>query len=171
MIRLPCKTMCMMHPVSPNHSPTFNGEDLFAPDGEEAGDEHPADGADDGWDKALAAAEKNNTSAATDVPDPDEPNVVCQPCNIDTEDAATGSDWEPITMAQRPVPLPDVKMPSRAEVARHMLTHLPYRRWCVWRQMARRNNVPHRARPPSSRDLPLLVFEYCFQKMPPTRTL
>ena len=66
-------------------------------------------------------------------------------------------------MAQRPVLLSDVKMPTRAEYARHMLTHLPYRRWCIWCQMARRPNSPHRALPLFSRDIPLLVFDYVFE--------
>ena len=35
-----------------------------------------------------------------------------------------------IVQAQRPRDLPEVYVPSPAEVARHNLTHLPYRRWC-----------------------------------------
>ena len=63
---------------------------------------------------------------------------------------------------QRPKPLPEVKVPTAAEVASHNLTHLPYRRWCMWCVMARRRNNPHWQRPPFSRDIPLLVFDYCF---------
>ena len=64
----------------------------------------------------------------------------------------------------RPKPLADVKVPTAAEVARHNLTHLPYRRWCIWCVAARRGNVPHRSLPPYSRSIPLLVFDYCFVK-------
>ena len=60
--------------------------------------------------------------------------------------------------------LPEVPQPSAAEVARHSLTHLPYRRWCKWCVAARMLSSPHWVRPPFSRDKPLLVFDYCFLK-------
>ena len=66
--------------------------------------------------------------------------------------------------AQEPKPLPDVKMPSAAEIARHSLTHIPYRRWCRWCVMARMPNMGHYKLPPFSRSIPftcngVLLFE------------
>lgn len=43
-------------------------------------------------------------------------------------------------MAQRPVPLADVKLPTRTEVTQHMRPNLPYRRRCTVCQMPRRKN-------------------------------
>ena len=75
-----------------------------------------------------------------------------------------GGTCEEGGVAREPVPLPDVKEPSPQEVARHCLTHLPYRRWCRWCVMARRLGAPHRSLPPFSRSIPLLVMDYCFIK-------
>ena len=65
-----------------------------------------------------------------------------------------------VSKAQMPVPLTDVKVPSPAEVARHNLTHLPYKRWCKFCVAARCPNVPHVRLPPFSRKHPLLVLDY-----------
>ena len=61
-------------------------------------------------------------------------------------------------------PLPEVPEPSPDEVARHMLTHLPFRRWCKWCVMARKLNLPHKTLPPFSRASPLFVCDYAFLK-------
>ena len=66
--------------------------------------------------------------------------------------------------ARVPSGLPDVPEPSAGEVARHNLTHLPYRKWCKWCVAARRSNVPHFRLPPFSRAIPLFVLDYCFIK-------
>ena len=66
--------------------------------------------------------------------------------------------------AREAVPLPDVPEPSAEEVAKHSLTHLPYRRWCRWCVMARRLGLSHKKLPPFSRSIPLFVLDYCFIK-------
>ena len=60
--------------------------------------------------------------------------------------------------------LPEVCQPTAEEVAKHNLTHLPYKRWCKWCVAARMLNVPHFSKPPFSRECPLLVVDYCFIK-------
>ena len=61
-------------------------------------------------------------------------------------------------------PLPEVKEPSASEVLRRALTHLPYKRWCKWRVMARMLNRPHYSLPAFSRSRPLCVMDSCFIK-------
>ena len=54
--------------------------------------------------------------------------------------------------------LPEPKPPSRDEVRKHNLTHWPYRSWCPYCVMGRRNADPHfQAKGADSRNLPLLV--------------
>ena len=60
--------------------------------------------------------------------------------------------------------LPEVYEPSPEEIAKHCLTHIPYRRWCRWCVAARIASAPHRSMPPFSRDRPLFVVDYCFLK-------
>ena len=62
--------------------------------------------------------------------------------------------------------LPEVYQPTAEELAKHCLTHLPYRRWCKWCVAARMANFPHWTMPPFSRECPLLVMDYCFLKHP-----
>ena len=71
---------------------------------------------------------------------------------------------EPEVKAKVAKGLPDVYEPTPAEVARHCLTHLPYKRWCKWCVAARMRNYPHWTLPPFSRSSPLLVLDYCFVK-------
>ena len=60
-----------------------------------------------------------------------------------------------------PRAMPDPVEPSLEEVARHNLTHLPYRSWCPHCVAARRNNEAHKSGS-TDRDLPLLVLDYCY---------
>ena len=60
--------------------------------------------------------------------------------------------------------LPEVCQPTAAEIAKHSLTHLPYKRWCKFCVAARMLNAPHFTRPPFSRTSPLLVLDYAFVK-------
>ena len=116
----------MLHPVRPQEFSTDpEAEDLFGLDGEAPEDEG-------GWDQALAEADKqqdkdcvdDNEHANTDDSVKDvSPDVVCQPCKVDEAD----DPWAPVQLAQQPSPLTDVQMPSRAEIARHNLTRLPFR--------------------------------------------
>ena len=74
---------------------------------------------------------------------------------------AKASDEDPALEAKG---LPEVQQPSAAEMAKHSLTHLPYRRWCKWCVAAKMLNTPHLSRPQVSRSKPLLVFDYGFLK-------
>ena len=59
--------------------------------------------------------------------------------------------------------LPAPKPPSRDEVSKHNLTHWPYRSWCPFCVMGRRNADPHfQAKGADTRNLPLLVLDYAF---------
>ena len=59
------------------------------------------------------------------------------------------------------VGMPEPYVPSPAEVARHNLTHLPYRHWCPHCVRARRQCSHHRQKSPSfQRKVPLLVADY-----------
>ena len=42
--------------------------------------------------------------------------------------------------------MPSPKLPSKQEIAKHNLTHLPYRAWCLHCLAARRANASHRLR-------------------------
>ena len=75
-------------------------------------------------------------------------------------DAQQGGDEH--EAAIEPVPVPEFPEPSAIEMAKHCLTHLPYRRWCRWCVMARRRGRFHRRLPPCSRSIPLLVLDDCF---------
>ena len=66
-------------------------------------------------------------------------SVVVEP-HAPGKDAVQGDDDSQALDAKG---LPEVPQPSAAEVARHSLTHLPYRRWCKWCVAARMLNVPH----------------------------
>ena len=64
-------------------------------------------------------------------------------------------------VVQRVECIPCPPVPSPAEVARHNLTHLPYRAWCKFCLAARRQNSQHRSKNPSSqRTCPLLCADY-----------
>ena len=64
-------------------------------------------------------------------------------------------------VVQRVECIPCPPVPSPAEVARHNLTHLPYRAWCKHCLAARRQNSQHRSKTPSSqRTCPLLCADY-----------
>ena len=64
-------------------------------------------------------------------------------------------------IAARGIPAPNE--PSAAEVARHNLTHHPYRSWCPHCLASRRPNSHHRrAHPRSARSVPLFCADYCF---------
>ena len=63
-----------------------------------------------------------------------------------------------------PKTLPDVVGPSPQEIARHNLTHLPYRSWCRWRVMSRKPNPKHLRSHVAKRDIPLLVGYYAFMR-------
>ena len=80
--------------------------------------------------------------------------------------AAAGSRSEPegevLEAQDRPaakeaIPLPEVPEPSAEEVARHRLTHVPYKRWCRYCAVARMANMARWKRPEVGRITPLPV--------------
>ena len=52
--------------------------------------------------------------------------------------------------------------PTRQEVERHNLTHLPYRNWCPHCVRAKGKDADHRLRKPGERSLPEFSFDYAF---------
>ena len=71
-------------------------------------------------------------------------------------------DMDDNVVVQPPKPLPEPKVPTKAQVAAHNLTHWPYRSWCPHCVAARRPNSHHRSSSDSQRSAPLLVADYCF---------
>ena len=81
---------------------------------------------------------------------------ICMPCDDVVQD-----DEGVASQINRSLPEP--KPPSRDEVRKHNLTHWPYRNWCPWCVMGRRNADPHfQSKESSDRSLPLLVLDYAF---------
>ena len=78
---------------------------------------------------------------------------------MDVDDAVGEAEPE---IAQVPRGIPSPTQPTADDVAKHWLTHLPYRSWCKWCVAAKRQNAPHFSLPSHSREIPLLVADYCF---------
>ena len=91
------------------------------------------------------------------------PSSGSTPSSLETKNEATPAVGSSKSVPEAK-PLPDVPEPPAAEVARHRLTHVPYKRWCKYCVMARMLNTPHWTRPAFSRAQPLLVMDYCFVK-------
>ena len=104
---------------------------------------------------------------------------VCSPCEgwenpgdagialdtIGVQDDVDGEEEvcaETGVVVQLPKALPTPKLPSKAVIAHHNLTHIPYRSWCEFCVAARRNNNPHRNQHGDERTRPCLVADYCF---------
>ena len=103
---------------------------------------------------------------APDVPgkeDEHERDLVCKPCAV--------VDDEGLDTAQRPKDIADVYIPTKQEIARHNLTHMPYRSWCQICVTCAKNNAHHRSLPAHSRRLPLLCLDCCFLRDSQDRTL
>ena len=98
--------MCMLRPVRPQPS-TSDGEaeELCSPDDEaplSPDGEAPQD--NDGWDEAL------DVVAHEDVQETADDDNICKPCRPAADEV--DGEREPIQLAQRPVPLTGVNMPS-----------------------------------------------------------
>ena len=109
----------------------------------------------------------DDRSAAADLSDPDDgfvgEAIASRDVGDDGElrvDDAEGAAGPEIAQAPRGMPSPS--RPSPDEVAKHFLTHLPYRSWCKWCVAAKRANSAHVALPGHSREVPLLVADYCY---------
>ena len=63
--------------------------------------------------------------------------------------------------------MPAPRQPTRDEVSRHNITHLPYRSWCPICVASRRPNSSHRtSKNSTSRSIPVFVADYCFVRKP-----
>ena len=58
--------------------------------------------------------------------------------------------------------LPSPREPTQAEIDRHNVLHFPFASWCPVCVSCRRPNDHHRLQLDRSRELPLLVGDYCF---------
>ena len=105
-----------------------------------------SDGVIEGWD---------NIEDADVLRDP-EATVIGAAEDREETSALDGSS------TQMPVGAPEPPQPSKAEVARHNLTHINYRTWCPHCVMARRPAAQHRSNPHSKRNVPLFCADYCF---------
>ena len=110
----------------------------------------PSDDGDPGWHDLESA-----------------PIQVEQPANAardaaEADDVVDAEDGEEVQMPRGIPPPPE---PTAAEIARHNLTHYPYRSWCPHCLASRRPNSHHRqSRSTSSRKVPLFCADYCFVK-------
>ena len=149
----------MRRPIRPQPSDQ-EAEELFGLE-----DGVPVGGKDEGNDDWCDAVDTVKHDGDDDKQDmcklsaDNDDELLPQPCTGAMEIADEG--WEQIQLAQRPVPVAEVQVPSRAEVARHNLTHHPYRNWCIWCPVARMPHTPGRALPACSMAIALLVFDYC----------
>ena len=107
-----------------------------------------------GPDDGFADEQPEPAVASRDVGDGGE-------LRIDDDDAVVDGSDEPM-LVQAPAGLPSPSQPTAIEIALHWLTHLPYRSWCRWCVSAKRRNAPHLRLPDHSREIPLLVADYCF---------
>ena len=83
--------------------------------------------------------------------------------NEDAEKAhvhdTAGNDAGDVVEAQLPKGRPEPGTPTAEEDQKHMLTHIPYRRWCRWCVMARARNERHLRLPAFSRSIPLFCTD------------
>ena len=65
---------------------------------------------------------------------------------------------------QRARTTPTPTEPSQAERDLHMMTHMPYKNWCLWCVRNRCPNAKHMTIKKNGRNIPLLCADYCFPK-------
>ena len=128
-----CKFIAAVSPQIPEDEDDV--ADLFGPDEGE-------------WDEATAEP----ATPSRDIVDGGEVRI---------DDSYELDSDEPI-VAQTPVGKPSPDTPTAEEVALHWLTHIPYRSWCRWCVSGKCRNAAHRQLPEHSREVPLLVADYCF---------
>ena len=110
-------------------------------------------GGDDGWANLGDAPIQVENSQAADA-------ALSEGLDADVVDGEDGVE------AQMPRGVPPPPEPHPSEVARHNLTHYPYRSWCPHCLASRRPNSHHRRAPSSlaRRNIPLFCADYCFVK-------
>ena len=109
----------------------------------------------------ISPPSTDHAEPATGAADPAGDDVLCQPCGVQ-DPLHVRDDLGPDATAQSAREIPEVYIPTAAEVARHNLTHMPYRSWCRICVACCKPNTPHRSLPPFSRRLPLVCLDYCF---------
>ena len=94
----------------------------------------------------------------------DDAPILVAPGELQRSDKDEIIDAEDDLVVQEAQALPEPRIPTKAEIAAHNVTHLPYRSWCSHCVAARRNNSGHRSVAPSSSSnaLPLIVADYCY---------
>ena len=90
----------MVRPVRPNVPIQPEGEELFGPDEDDAGDVHPVDDDADGWGEALAAADSENM-----------PDATAQAPDASVPDSAPGDAVDPLGVSK--ADLPSTPWPQR----------------------------------------------------------
>ena len=98
------------------------------------------------------ADEDQEAIVSRDVAEPDEER-------LDLDDGI--AEGEPV-VAQAPRGLPSPAQATPDDMAKHWLTHLPYRSWCRWCVAAKRQNAPHLIQSGPDREIPLLAADYCY---------
>ena len=64
--------------------------------------------------------------------------------------------------AIKPKIKPDPRLPSRAEIEEHNVSHLPYRNWCPVCIKAKGKDMDHRPMGDKDRRVAEYCFDYCF---------
>ena len=95
----------------------------------------------------------------------DEQPPELRPIGIDDEqppELRPSGDVEDVQSANR---TRSIYQPSREEIRRHCVTHMPFRNWCPICVAARGRDLPHRSTDAErSRGLPEIHFDYCFMR-------
>ena len=93
----------------------------------------------------------------------EEPKVDSMPVQLDAEDDLDAEEHLEGEELANVTQLPDVSLPTPIEIARHNLTHLPYRAWCSHcvrgKGLSRQHRRIHSA---LQRAIPLIVMDYMF---------
>ena len=82
--------------------------------------------------------------------------------DIVVQDVEVQIDREEEFGTRNPRKLPDPKLPSKEEVERHYLTHLPFRNWCQYSIQGKGKTAPHFQQEQRSDGLIEVHFDYCF---------
>ena len=82
--------------------------------------------------------------------------------DIVVQDVEVQMDREEEFGTRNPRKLPDPKLPSKEEVERHYLTHLPFRNWCQYCIQGKGKTAPHFQQEQRSDGLMEVHLDYCF---------
>ena len=80
------------------------------------------------------------------------------------DEEVSAADGDTVREAQG---MPAPRQPTRDEIARHNINHLPYRSWCPHCLAARRPNTSHKSKKSATgRSVPLFCADYAFIRKP-----